>query len=85
MYIPEEIRLLIWNYITEMNMYERRMNAPWHRLHAEYAHTLWSHAEPYCTLTPELFGWGLALRHGPYKYWLIQERFITEERCPLDL
>ena len=81
--LPEVIQNKIFNYAIQMELVERRKR--WHPVHDEFRRTLWHHAEPYLVLCPELFGWGLCLRHGPYKNFLIMEGLITEEQSPLDL
>ena len=83
MRLPNEIELIICNYAAQMVLAER--NKIWKNVHAEFGVELLRHAEPYMVLNPELFGWGLCLRHGPYKNWLICSGFITEEQYPLDL
>ena len=81
--LPENLENKIFNFAAQMVLAER--NKIWNPLHAEFRRTIWRHAEPYITLSPDLFRWGLCLRHGPYKHLLILEGLITEELCPLDL
>ena len=81
--LPEVLQNKIFNYAAQMAVAER--NSVWKRIHQDFHRSLLYHAEPYMTLTPEVFGWGLCLQHGPYKNWLMCIGLITEERSPLDL